>query len=102
MTYGFFMVDQPSMVQKYAATFPRARSDPKPTILNPTSSQPGSNLLHLIPCHHPAGGAHPPGHGVAIAADVLGLSNRIRIKICEERQDFTIAPHYSRDLSLII
>ena len=99
MTYGFFMVDQPSMVQKYAATFPRA--DPKPTILNPTH-QPGSNLLHLIPRHHPAGGAHPPGHGVAIAADVLGLSNRIRIKIWEERQDFTIAPHYSRDLSLII
>ena len=72
-----------------AATFPRA--DPKPTILNPTH-QPGSNLLHLIPRHHPAGGAHPPGHGVAIAADVLGLEIRIRIKICEERQDLKIVP----------
>ena len=88
------MVDQQSMVQKYAATFPRA--DPKPTILNPTSSQPGSNPLHLIPCHHPAGGAHPPGHGVAIAADVLGLEIRTRTKICEEHQDLKMGFFYNR------
>ena len=91
MTYGFFMVDQPSMVQKYAATFPRA--DPNHLKSNQQAThQPGSNLLHLIPRHHPAGSAHPPGHGVAIAADVLGLEIRTRTKICEEHQDLKIAP----------